>query len=1007
MVLGFAGLFLTSSLGPYESALPPTVVPALLRALSASGLDAVFHTGTPGLEILLGFFLAGAVSSISRDADGNRRVRLGALLTRHTAAVSVLAACLTATALLWTAARRHTERYEISQFENSIETLRRSLVNRVERYEDALLTIRSALQVLGADQLEQWDQFSRLLTEKELPPGIQFIGVLEMGRPSGADPASLSGNSAAKGVWQVSRVTDPSAETPESAENRKRIVEWFASSEALEQAVGHARQSGRLGVGPLALRPAGEAAFPGQPEKGFFIALPLASAGGAIQASSADTTPAPPAQSCLVAFVDSSVMIEALENGDSTGIDYELFSGRRPHSSSLLEGKSRDQSDNLSIEASLERAVVMRVGGQDWTLQARSFATAIPFYQNLANQVLFGGLATTALLFTIALRTDRRRSRSERRAQGLSRRFALRSARLNAQRSEGAEALRSSEERYTLAAQAALDGLWDWNLQTNEIDLSARWKALLGFGENELGNKPDEWLDRIHPEDRERFQARLSDHLEGRTARFELEYRMLHRDGQYRWVLSRGLAVRDAEGNARRIAGSQTDVTARRQAEKRVIHASLHDPLTGLPNRGHFMERLATSVQNTKKQPKYLFALLFLDVDRFKVVNDSLGHLVGDELLVSIGRRLKTCLRPTDTIARLGGDEFAILLDDLHKFTEATCIADRIQKSFTQPFDIAGQQIFTAVSIGITFGSAEQNRAEDLLRNADTAMYRAKAHGKARYELFDQGMSAHGIERLQMENDLRRGLERDEFVIYYQPIVSLTSGQITGCEALLRWRHPERGIVMPDEFIPLAEETGLITPLSEWVTLAACRQVSIWSRAGLPPLQLAINVSPRQFRQQDVLELVTRALAESEIDPALLQLELTESSLMEDADAVIKPLVELYERGVQISLDDFGTGYSSLIYLQRFPISVLKISESFIRHVVTSPGDAAIASGLIALAHSLDLTVVVEGVETPEQLAFLQTKNCEAVQGHVVSPPLDAPRFVQFLKQWRGLSVPV
>jgi EAL domain-containing protein (putative c-di-GMP-specific phosphodiesterase class I) len=286
-------------------------------------------------------------------------------------------------------------------------------------------------------------------------------------------------------------------------------------------------------------------------------------------------------------------------------------------------------------------------------------------------------------------------------------------------------------------------------------------------------------------------------------------------------------------------------------------------------------------------------------------------------------------------------------------------------------------------------------------------MYRAKAHGKARYELFDQGMSAHGIERFQMENDMRRGLERNEFVLHYQPIVSLVSGQITGCEALLRWRHPERGLIMPGEFIPLAEESGLITALSEWVTLAACRQMSIWSRAGLGPLQLAINVSPLQFRQQNVLELVTRALAESEIDPSLLQLELTESSLLEDTDEVIQPLVELYGRGVQISLDDFGTGYSSLIYLQRFPISILKISESFIRHIVTSPSDAAIASGLIALAHSLALSVIVEGVETAEQLAFLQAKNCESVQGHIISPPLDAGKFVQFLKQWRGLSVPV
>ena len=657
--------------------------------------------------------------------------------------------------------------------------------------------------------------------------------------------------------------------------------------------------------------------------------------------------------------------------------------------------------------AQLERTIQMRVGGQDWTLLCRPLASVVPLYENLQVQVLFGGLAATGFLLVVALRTDRRRVRRERRAKGLVRRFAESRARLDAERCEGEKALRSSEERYALAAQAALDGLWDWNLQTNEIDFSPRWKALLGFGEEEIGKHPEEWLSRIHVEDRDRFQARLSEHLAGRTARFECEYRLSHRDGGYRWMLSRGLAVRDAEGQARRIAGSQTDVSSRRHAEKRLLHASLHDPLTGLPNRSYFMERLATAVHNTRKQPNYLFALLFLDVDRFKVVNDSLGHLVGDELLVLIGQRLKNCLRPTDTIARLGGDEFAILLDDLHKDLEATVVADRIQKSFAFPFQVSGQEIFSAISIGITFGSAGHNRTEDLLRNADTAMYRAKAQGKARYELFHQAMSAHGIERLRTENDLRRGLENHEFVIYYQPIVSLASGQISGCEALIRWQHPERGLLLPDQFIPVAEETGHIAPLSEWLTQTACAQVSAWSRSGLPPIQLSINVSPRQFQQQDVYEVVSRALADAKLDAALLQLELTESALMDNTDRTVQSLVDLYGKGVQISLDDFGTGYSSLIYLRQFPISVLKISEAFIRHVVISPGDAAIASGMIALAHSLDLTVVVEGVETPEQLVFLQAKNCEAIQGHVVSPPLSARDFAQFLAQWRGLSVPV
>jgi CHASE1-domain containing sensor protein len=349
--------------------------------------------------MLLGMFLAAAISTT---AGASPWARLDRFFTRHTAALAVLTACLTATALLWSAAREHTQRYETAQFQTSIETLRRSLLSRVERYEDALLTIRSALQVLGEDERAQWDQFSRLLTEKQLPPGIQFIGVVDMSDV--ADPAALANRGSASGVWQISRVADPSAEKPESEENRKRIAEWFASSEALEEAVKHARRNGRLGVGPLALRPAGETTFPNQPERGFFIALPLEGAAAArqINSSGGSQNSAPP--SCLVAFVDSSTMIKALENSVSQEIDYQLFSGRQPQPLSLLEARSRNREGVPGTP--LEHSVVMRVRGQDWTLLARSFAAATPFYQTLANQVLFGGLTTTALLLTIALRTS-------------------------------------------------------------------------------------------------------------------------------------------------------------------------------------------------------------------------------------------------------------------------------------------------------------------------------------------------------------------------------------------------------------------------------------------------------------------------------------------------------------------------------------------------------------------------------------------------------------------------
>ena len=620
--------------------------------------------------------------------------------------------------------------------------------------------------------------------------------------------------------------------------------------------------------------------------------------------------------------------------------------------------------------------------------------------------VLLVGLAFAASVTLLVVHSDRDRAELARQAASAAERIEAVEAKSRVERDGFEAALRDSTESHRLAVQASEGGFWDWDLRKNEIRFSARWEGLLGFAEDELGHRPLEWFRRVHPEDCTRLRADLLNHLRGQTSVFEFEHRMRHRDGSYRWMLSRGIAVRDDKGRPKRLVGSHTDVTRYREAEKRLVQAAMHDPLTGLPNRTYFMERLAVSGRHAHKHPDCLFALLFLDVDRFKVVNDSLGHLVGDELLVSIGERLKTCVRPNDTIARLGGDEFAILLDDLHEELEATQIAEAIQRELARPFHVADREIFAAVSIGVTFNSAAHQRAEDILRDADAAISRAKEHGKAGYATFDQEMKTRAVERLNLERDLRRGLDRSEFLIYYQPIYDLASARITGCEALLRWQHPERGLVLPNDFIPVAEETGLIIPVSEWLLHTACEQTKAWEKDGLPSLQLSVNVSPRQFNRHDVFEVVNRTLEQSGLDPSLLLLELTESALVENADTTITPIVELYARGVEIALDDFGTGYSSLIYLRRFPISVLKISESFTRQIATNPGDAAIATGLLALAHSLDLRVVAEGVETEEQMDFLRLKKCDAVQGHIISPPVAAADFTTLLKQ-QGLSVTV
>lgn len=569
--------------------------------------------------------------------------------------------------------------------------------------------------------------------------------------------------------------------------------------------------------------------------------------------------------------------------------------------------------------------------------------------------------------------------------------FAVALARIGTQLSHkrAQEGLKESEERYALAARGANDGLWDWNLATNVIYFSDRWKAMIGYSEDEMSDKPEEWLDRVHTDDRQRMLDEIASHQNGHTPHFESVHRIRHKDGTFRWMLSRGLAVRDRSGKPVRMAGSQTDIT----------EGKVSDPLTGLPNRLLFLDRLDRLMKHSKRHSERLFAVLFLDLDAFKMINDSLGHLIGDQLLLGVAKRLEKCLRSSDTVARLGqetftlarmgGDEFTVLLDDLKDPADANRAAERIMEGLSAPFELEGKEVFTSASIGIALCNSTYKDPEEIMRDADTAMYRAKSLGKARFEVFNADMRASVMARLELETDLRRALDRGEFCNYYQPIVSLSSGELTGFESLLRWQHPTRGLLGPKEFISVAEDTGLIRELGWWSLREACCRIAEWRT--MDPgrdLIVSVNLSIKQFVQPNLVENIGNLLNELALAPDALKLEITESTVMDDPATAVEMLRQMKALGIRLAIDDFGTGYSSLSYLHRFPLDTLKIDRSFISGVNGGINGMEIAKTIMPLAKNLSLDVVAEGVETAEQAQELKRLDCKYAQGYFFSKPL-------------------
>lgn len=563
-----------------------------------------------------------------------------------------------------------------------------------------------------------------------------------------------------------------------------------------------------------------------------------------------------------------------------------------------------------------------------------------------------------------------------------------------------------SEERHALALRGANDGIWDWDVESDRVFFSARWKAMLGYAEHEVGETRGEWLGRVHPDERAALTQALDAHLTGTNEHFEFEHRIQHRDGSYRWMLTRGVAVRDIHGHATRVVGSQTDVTARKEAESRLQHDALHDALTGLPNRVLFLDRLDQAIRRSRRHhPDRCAAVLFLDLDRFKVVNDSLGHHIGDELLKAVAKRLLATLRPNDSVARLGGDEFTLLLDDVCDAREATMIAERVQSTLKIPFELEGREIFVGASIGIAVATAD-SAPHEVLRDADVAMYRAKADGKGRHAVFDAAMHAQVMRRLDMEGELRRAIEHRELEVAYQPIAQAATGRIVGFEALCRWPDGRGGAVEPADFVALAEETGLVVPLGRWVLETACAQLAHWrTLPGGAGLTLGVNVSGRQLAEPGFVTMLRGIVADSGLDPRALRLEVKEHDLAHGrGDDVTRRILEhVYDQAkVRTHIDDFGTGASSLRLLHRFPGDAVKISRGLVTGIGHDAGAFEIVRAVVGLAHNLGLEVIAEGVETREQLDYLKVLGCEFAQGFEISAPLTAPEAQALLETSRA-----
>jgi len=551
-----------------------------------------------------------------------------------------------------------------------------------------------------------------------------------------------------------------------------------------------------------------------------------------------------------------------------------------------------------------------------------------------------------------------------------------------------------SGEQFRQLASHIPEAFWMTDLRNERaLYLSPAFRAISGLPRQPLAEAWQAWKRLIPPEDRARALAFYAGAGEEDP---EFEHRIVRPDGAARWVRARAFPVRDASGGRYRIAGTLEDVTERRRAEDKLQHEAQYDSLTELPNRMVCRDRLGQALVQARRK-EWGAAVLFIDLDRFKTVNDMLGHAIGDAVLRQTGQRLSRCVRAGDTVARIGGDEFAVVLAEIARADDAGAVAQKVIDAMAPPMQLEGHEVFVSVSVGIAAFPADGADGETLMKNADAAMFKAKQVGRASYQYYTAQMNERAMEKLLLENDLRRALERDEFHLYYQPKQDMKSGRIVGLEALLRWEHPRHGVMAPTQFVPLLEDSGLIVKVGDWVVRAACRQIRDWQEAGVPAVPVAVNLSAKQFLHHDLIGVIERAL-EVGIEPRLLALEITESDVMQRPEEVVAMLHQVKARGIAVAIDDFGTGYSSLAYVKRLPVDALKIDRSFVTGLPEDADDASIARAVIAMAHSLGLKVIAEGVETEAQRAFLAAQGCDQLQGYLISRALGAAECAALLR---------